>query len=174
MRLLIAEKRARVATRIDGINDFPEVLNEVNPHKIFPILIDKNLVCYGPALDELIHERYPAPTLLPVGPVKRAQVRMLASQVRGAYRRNSARRLEFINEIQDAYNEAGDAYMAGNAVSILDVAVLPLVYEMRRLVSFRGPFGTYYERMTIRSSFIQSLSPSDPPPVEESLDEEAA
>lgn len=86
VRLLIAEKRARIATRIRDIDEFPESLTEVNTEGVYPILVDKNLVCYGAALDELIHERFPSPTLLPIDPVKRAQVRMLDARVRSWYR----------------------------------------------------------------------------------------
>lgn len=174
VRLLIAEKRARVTTRIDGTDEFPETLDEVNPVGIYPILVDKNLVCYGSALDELIHERFPAPTLLPVDPIKRAQVRMLATEVRSWYHLLPAELATKLLEVQEMYEGSSSLYLTGNVVSIVDIALAPLLYDNDHFVPSES-FRKYIQCFQARPAFAQSLRPSTPAAPEEDLnDEEAA
>lgn len=174
IRLLIAEKHARVLTRIDGNDEFPESLTEINPAKIFPILVDKNLVCYGSALDELIHERFPSPTLLPIDPIKRAQVRMLTNDVRSWYVLPQSEMLARLFEADDAYAQSHTAYMAGNFISTIDIALAPLLYDCPGTAQFSPAFRHYIERIQARPAFTQSLHSSTPAAPEEELNEEAA
>lgn len=174
IRYLIAEKRARIATRIDMFEEFPESLQEVNPDGIYPILTDKNLVCYGSALEELIHERYPSPTLLPIDPVKRAQVRMLANKVRGHYNLGNVE--SFLAEVEETYNSHNSLFIIGHLISVVDVALAPLIYDATQLGTFvpSGSFKNYTDRLMARPAFAQSLRPSTPVSPEEELNEEAA
>lgn len=172
IRLLIAEKRARVVTRINGLDEFPSSLDEVNPEGIFPILVDKNLICHGAALDELIHERFPSPTLLPIDPVKRAQVRMLAYQVRGWYGLPKQELLEKLREVDEVY-DGSTLYITGNFVSIVDIALAPLIYDTPDFVP-SDTFRSYIERIQARPAFAQSLRSSTPIAPEEDLNDEAA
>lgn len=173
LRLLIAEKRARVTTRIDGIDEFPESMNEINPDKVFPVLVDKNLICYGPALDAFIHERFPSPTLLPVDPVKRAQVRMLEADIRAHY--DLPNKDFFLDEVQETYNNFPTLFIAGNAISVVDIALAPLLHETLLLDEFEpfGEFAIYVSRLLDRPSFQQSVRSSSPMSPDEQLDEEA-
>lgn len=176
IRLLIAEKHARVVTRINSIDEFPDSLAEVNPDGVYPVLIDKNLVCYGSALEELLHERFPSPTLLPVDPIKRAQVRMLANEVRSWYSLPPRDLLAKLLEVEESFETMSTLYMAGNVISIVDVALIPLLYEAMQLNVFvPGPrFQTYISRVQSRPAFAESLRSSTPASPEDELNDEAA
>jgi stringent starvation protein A len=176
IRLLIAEKHARVVTRINDVDEFPESLAEVNPDNIYPVLIDKNLVCYGSALEELLHERFPSPTLLPVDPIKRAQVRMLANQVRNWYSLPRQELNARLLEVEEFFEHIPTLYMAGNVISIVDVALIPLLHEAVQLGTFiPGPhFQRYIQRVQSRPAFAQSLRSSTPASPEDELNDEAA
>lgn len=173
VRLLIAEKRARVTTRINGIDEFPESLHEVNPDGVYPILVDKNLVCFGTALDELIHERYPSPSLLPVDPVKRAQVRMLAAQVRSWYDLTPLELTAKLLEVQDLCDGMPTLYLTGNVVSVVDIALAPLLYD-NDFFTPNAEFQLYINRVQTRPAFAQSLRSSVPAAPEEDLNDEEA
>lgn len=175
IRLLIAEKRARISTRIYGIDDFPESLTEVNPDQHYPVLIDKNLICHGAALDELIHERFPSPTLLPIDPIKRAQVRMLAYQVRGWYSLQTRALREKLREVEEAYNDTPTHFIIDNTISVVDIALAPLLYEAITLGHYVPGIRLcgYVERIQARPAFTQSLRSSTPAAPEEELDEVA-
>lgn len=174
IRLLIAEKRARISTKIDGHDEFPETLNEVDPEGHFPILVDKNLVCYGASLDELIHERYPSPALLPIEPVKRAQVRMLADQVRGWYRLSPTQICEQLRDVEESYATLCGLFMAGNAISVVDIALAPLVYEMVEMGYYTPTplMQSYIDRIQSRPAFAMSLRSSVPASPEDELNDE--
>lgn len=174
LRFLIAEKRARISTRINGLDEFPDSLQEVNPREAYPIVVDKNLVCYGHALNEFIHERYPSPSLLPVDPVKRAQVRMLEAEVRSWYSLTMIGLVAKLHEVEEAYENT--SFICGSAISIVDIALAPLLHETIEFGTFTpGPqFQAYVDHIRSRPSFAQSLRSSTPADPEADLDEDLA
>lgn len=164
LRLVIAEKRARCLTKIiDRLNPAPDYLAEVNPDNIFPVLIDKHLICYGPALDELLHERYPGPALLPNDPINRARLRMLADKVRSWYGMRPNELADHLMEVAGVYT--GSQYFAGSAISIVDIALIPLMYEVPEKFLSEAPeqFLNYRHRLLVRPSFRLSIKPYVPP-----------
>lgn len=98
------------------------------PH--YPVFFDKALVCYGGALDEYLHERYPAPPLLPADPSARAHIRLMAEDVRSWYTLRS-------HELPDAvaeYLEELDPrvpFFTGKLPSLVDATALPILMNLR-------------------------------------------
>lgn len=165
MRFLIAQKRVRCETRIiDRDNQPPDSLTSVNVTNTYPVLVDKHLICHGPALDELFHERYPAPTLLPVGPLGRAQVRMLEQHVRGWYSLSPNELAKQVKELVSIYNGATE-WFTGPAISIVDIALAPILYLIptELLEAIHGtPFFHYRERVIASDAFQESLKSQRP------------
>jgi len=160
IRFLICEKRARCATRvIDKHNLPPDFLLAANPSEIYPVLVDKNLLCHGAALEEMIHERYPAPTLLPSDPIRRAQLRMLANQVRTWYSLSLTDLAQKLHEVVAAYDGTTE-YFIGDEITIVDIALGPLLWCVPWQVldvAYGTPFFAYRERLLGRRSFQLSL-----------------
>jgi stringent starvation protein A len=165
IRFLIGEKRARCATRIlDRFNPPPDYLLAVNTSRIYPVLIDKNLLCHGAALEEILHERYPAPMILPADPVRRAQHRMLANQVRSWYSLNATDLAGRLGEVVAAYDGTTEFFIGDN-ISIVDIALGPLLWCVPWQVldvAHGTPFYGYRERLISRPSFQLSLRPQVP------------
>ena len=131
----------------------------MNTSRTYPVLIDKNLLCHGAALEEMLHERYPAPTLLPCDPVRRAQHRMLANQVRSWYPLNSTELTERLREVVAAYDGTTEFFISDH-ISIVDIALAPLLWRVPWQVldvAHGTPFAAYRERLIVRPSFQLSL-----------------
>lgn len=160
VRFLIGEKRARCATRIlDRFNSPPDYLLAVNTSRTYPVLIDKNLLCYGAALEEILHERYPAPMLLPTDPVRRAQHRMLANQVRSWYSLNATDLADRLREVVAAYDGTTEFFISDH-ITVVDIALAPLLWCVPWQVldvAHGTPFAAYRQRLISRPSFQLSL-----------------
>ena len=165
IRFLIAQKRVRCETRIiDRDNPAPESLTAVNIANAYPVLVDKHLICHGPALDELFHERYPAPTLLPVDPVRRAQVRMLEQHVRGWYSLSPSELTKQVQDLVSIYDGTAE-WFTGSAISIVDIALAPILFSIptELLSAIHGTqFFNYRERMIASPAFQESLKSQRP------------
>lgn len=167
-RLLIAEKAPYCGTEIldDFVGAGPEFLDVINPNKYYPLYVDRQLVCYGAALDELIHERYPSPSLLPADPIKRAQVRMLAADVRSWYVFALEDQIkEKLAEFAASY-DTSVRYFAGDAICIVDIAAAPLLYWARQRswnIEVDTSFRSYVDRLLNRPGFAASLLPMTTP-----------
>lgn len=160
IRLLIAEKRAGCAVRLLRTREaVPEFLAELNPAGIYPFLACKDLVCYGHALDELLHERYPAPQLLPYEPVRRAQMRLLAEQVASWYRITPIQQRARLDELAMNFDPHLPFY-ASQELSVLDIAIAVLLFESTR-IQYRfepgAPFTGYARMMVGRPAFFTTL-----------------
>lgn len=76
VRLVLAEKGITVDLIEVGDDVLPEDLNELNPYRSVPTLVDRDLVVYNAQIImEYLDERYPHPPLLPVDPVSRARTK---------------------------------------------------------------------------------------------------
>lgn len=151
VRLLISEKHAACAVRVLGKQEpIPEFLQQLNPNDIYPFLVCKDLVCYGPALDELIHERYPAPQLLPIEPVKRAQMRLLAYEVTSWYLLTPSAQRAKLDELSATFDSTLP-FFASYDISILDIAIAPLIFDSARINYYFTPGAPFtgYARMIL-------------------------
>jgi RNA polymerase-associated protein len=136
-----------------------DYLLAVNTSHVYPVLIDKNLLCHGAALEEMLHERYPAPMLLPADPIRRAQHRMLANQVRSWYSLTAAELAERLREVVAAYDGTTEFFLADH-LTVVDIALAPLLWCVPWQileVADGTPFSVYRERLIFRPSFQLSL-----------------
>jgi len=77
-RIVLAEKGILVEViEADRLEDTSSI-EELNPYRSLPILVDRDLVLYDSRIImEYLDERFPHPPLLPVYPVARAKARIL-------------------------------------------------------------------------------------------------
>lgn len=156
-RLMVAEKRAAIQTKIIGTCEpIPEYLAAVNPKGVYPFLVDKNLVCHGPPLDELLHERYPAPALIPIDPSLRARDRMLCNEVVRWYRLPPDAIAQKLSEVEEVYDPSVK-FLFGY-LSIVDIAIAPLLYRS----PVKGKLKFYADDVLTRPSFDISLRDNIP------------
>jgi glutathione S-transferase len=136
----------------------PEFL-AINPRGRVPALIDDEVRLYeSSAIVEYLEELHPEPTILPGGPAARALARRLSNEADAylypALRRlmtqtlfrpggdgdpaeiaDSRRALEAELERFEAYTEHD--YLAGDAVTLADFAVYPMLALAKRIVAFQ-------------------------------------
>ena len=124
IRALIETKDPSV--KIVEVNaDLESQLSEINPDHVYPVLTDRRLIIFGHALDEFIHERWPAPQLLPIEPKRRAVARMLTEWVRGWYDLPLDQQLSHLYEFE--MNYTGARFYFGHDISAIDFAARPLL-----------------------------------------------
>lgn len=156
-RFMVAEKLAPVETRILlSPDEAPNTLQAVNPRNIYPILADKQLICTGSALDELINERYPHPPLLSILPVVRAQQRAIAAEIAHWYPLTDP--TDIVSRIYELVPQGDQAFLFSNELSIVDVAAAPFLWKHRSLIP-TGRLAKYATRLFARESFRMSLAP---------------
>lgn len=155
VRLLLAEKRAAAVKVLAPDDPIPEFLLELNPDHIYPFLVCKGVACYGHALDELLHERYPAPQLLPVAAIERARIRCLSDMVRSWYSMPpSVLRLK-LGEVAGTFDPTL-TFCSSDSLTVLDVAIAALLFDVKR-IGYRfqqgTPFAGYARMILARPSF---------------------
>jgi hypothetical protein len=86
---------------------------------------DREVTIYGPALAEFVHERYPAPALIPTTPIDRARLRMATDEVTSWYNKSA----EYIQArlIETAEAFTGPRFFFSLAPSTVDFAIAPLL-----------------------------------------------
>lgn len=186
VRLFLAEKGIRVRIEWAGEPGGDPELARANPYEGTPTLLDRDLVLYGTrAILEYVDERYPHPPFMPVDPVSRAGVRLALHRIETDWysllpeptdlaRRDaphaalgeSAR----IERLRTSLVEADDVFAAkpfflGDAWSMLDATVVPLLWRLPRYGIVRGDVGpalsAYAKRMFERPAMALSLSAAE-------------
>lgn len=116
---------------------------------IYPVFFDRGLMCYGGALDEYLHERYPAPALLPADPTARAHIRLMSDEVRGWYAMTPANRDDALHEFLDEVDRT-TAFFTGRVPSLVDAAAAPVLTNLshERLVGRPKYVFDYIARLT--------------------------
>lgn len=121
-------------------------LAEINTDQIYPLLIDRDLVVYGVALDEYVHERWPGPQLIPHEPINRAQARMLTEWIKQWYTKPQAERHSHLNSVEAVFKN-GNKFFFGDQFTIVDIALLPLLSDGEYDPSSVS-FANYIERLS--------------------------
>lgn len=163
----------RVAFRdVVVVGDSPPELASINPHDIFPFLVDRSLALCGAALGEYMNERHPTPALLPTDPIARAQVRMLTDSIKQAFTGADAALPEAIlrvEEVEECYDPEFFFFVRGGHLTILDNAVVALLHTCQQnglWNSVGSPLRHYYERLSNSRAFQEALPLNIFPPVE--------
>ena len=157
----------------------PEDLAVMNPYNKVPVLVERDLILYeANIINEYIDERFPHPQLMPPDPVMRARARLflfrfeqeLYSQVdlieRGVVKSaDKARAVIRDNLTQLSQILAHQKFLMGDELSMLDVAIAPLLWRLElygiRMGKDAAPLMKYAERLFSRQGFIDALTPSE-------------
>ncbi len=151
----------------------------INPYNKVPVLVERDLILYeANIINEYIDERFPHPQLMPPDPVMRGRARLflfrfeqeLYSQVdlieRGvAKSADKARSVIRDNLTQLSQILAHQKFLLGDDLSMLDVAIAPLLWRLDHYGIQMGkdaaPLMKYAERLFSRQGFIDALTPSE-------------
>lgn len=175
LRIILAEK-GLTADIVEVVADnLPEDLMQLNPHRLLPALVDRDLVLYNSAIAaEYLDERFPHPPLLPVYPIVRAKHRLmiyrieqdlhpLIKRIAQGDGDKDAVRTEFKENIllfAPAFAET--PYFLSEEFSLLDCYLAPILWRLPSLMITLTPqpkaMKNYMKRIFARESFIASLS----------------
>jgi RNA polymerase-associated protein len=154
----------------------PEDLIDLNPYQTVPTLVDRELVVYEAGIIcEYLDERFPAPALLPVDPVARAQARValhrieldwysLIPALESAERREQqkARRLLLESVVVSDPLFRMRPWFLSEQYSQLDAAVAPVLWRLPRwgveLPAAAQGVERYARRAFSHPAFVASLS----------------
>ena len=157
----------------------PEDIAVMNPYNQVPILVERDLVLYeSNIINEYIDERFPHPQLMPADPIMRARARLflyrfekeLFSQIdnldsASQQKSDKARQIIRDNLVQIAPVFTKQKFMLGDEVSMLDVAIAPLLWRLEHyqitMPKQAVPLLKYAERMFTRQGFIDAMTPSE-------------
>ena len=179
-RFVLFEKGMDFEIRDVDLFNKPEDINVMNPYGQVPILVERDLVLYeSNIINEYIDERFPHPQLMPADPVMRARARLflfnfereLFSQVQLLEANNNPKAMEKARAaIRDRLTQLAplmlkNKYMLGEELSMLDVALAPLLWRLDHygieLPKTAAPLQKYAERIFSRPAYIEALTPSE-------------
>lgn len=167
---------------LNPYNETPVLVDDIdkNNKKKDLVLLDTNIIC------EYIDERFPHPQLMPIEPAEKARLRMLMhhfehelfSHVRQLESmQNTAKTkkeqeklkktiIAVLDNISQVFiNDKKAEYIFGNSFTILDAAVLPLLwrlnyYEIETKPNWGGML-KYANRLFATDEFMASLTPAE-------------
>jgi glutathione S-transferase len=117
----------------------PEGFAVVNPGNYVPFFVDRNLALWSPdAIEQYLEERFPHPTLLPVDPKLRAQLRQMSYEFRSWYPIQHDRfALGALHEFAEILGDG--PWVTGNTRTTADLAAFPFLWRWRTLLREAGP-----------------------------------
>jgi stringent starvation protein A len=161
------------------LHNKPEDLAVMNPYNQVPVLVERDLMLYeSNIINEYIDDRFPHPQLMPADPVMRARARLflfrfeheLFTHVETLEKGNQ----RFVDKARAAIRDnltqiapvfTKQKYMLGDEFSMLDVAIVPLLWRLDyydiQLPKQAAPIMKYAERLFSRPAFIDSLTASE-------------
>ncbi len=161
------------------LHNKPEDLAVMNPYNQVPVLVERDLILYeSNIINEYIDDRFPHPQLMPADPVMRARARLFlfrfehemfshvetleSGNQRNADKSRAAIR-DSLSQIAGVFSK--QKYMLGDEFSMLDVAIVPLLWRLDyydiQLPKQAAPLMKYAERLFSRPAFIDSLTASE-------------
>ena len=161
------------------LHNKPEDLAVMNPYNQVPVLVERDLILYeSNIINEYIDDRFPHPQLMPADPVMRARARLFlfrfehemfshVETLEKGNQRNADKSRATIrdNLVQFATVFAKQKYILGDEFSMLDVAIVPLLWRLDyyniQLPKQAAPLMKYAERLFSRPAFIDSLTASE-------------
>jgi RNA polymerase-associated protein len=156
-----------------------EDIAAMNPYNRVPVLVERDLILHeANIINEYIDERFPHPQLMPPDPVMRARARLFLHQFenelfchidaveRGQQKAaDRARQLIRDNLTQIAPVFTKQKYMLGDEFSMLDVAIVPLLWRLElygiQLGKEAAPLMKYAERLFSRPAYIEAMTPAE-------------
>ena len=161
------------------LHNKPEDLAVMNPYNQVPVLVERDLILYeSNIINEYIDDRFPHPQLMPADPVMRARARLFLFRFEHemfvhveTLEKGNQRTIDKARAaIRDSMTQiapvfAKQKYMLGDEFSMLDVAIVPLLWRLDyygiQLPKQAAPLMKYAERLFSRTAFIDSLTASE-------------
>jgi RNA polymerase-associated protein len=161
------------------LHNKPEDLAVMNPYNQVPVLVERDLILYeSNIINEYIDDRFPHPQLMPADPVMRARARLflfrfeheMFTHVETLEKGNQRNADKARSSIRDSLAQiapvfAKQKYMLGDEFSMLDVAIVPLLWRLDyydiQLPKQAAPLMKYAERLFSRPAFIDALTASE-------------
>lgn len=167
---------------LNPYNETPVLVDDIdkNNKKKDLVLLDANIIC------EYIDERFPHPQLMPIEPAEKARLRMLMShfedelfvhvrQLEAMQSSNKNKKeqeklkksiVHVLDNISQVFvNDKKAEYIFGNSFTILDAAVLPLLWRLAHYEITTKPAWKcmlrYANRLFATSEFMSSLTPAE-------------
>ena len=154
-------------------------LSVMNPYNRTPVLVERDLILYeSNIINEYIDDRFPHPQLMPSDPISKSRARLFLFRFeneifsnidfleKGTDKQNSNAKISVRDSLlQIAPVFSKQNYILGDEFTILDVTLAPLLWRLDhygiKLPKSAAPLLKYAERIFSRSSFIDSLTPSE-------------
>lgn len=180
VRFLLEEKGVSYDFAFGNLNDSNDELASLNPYKTLPILVNREVSLYEiNIIVEYLEERHPANRLLPSTPKERAFIRTLSWRIQKDWL-SLARVLlthpdSFSKDAnQDAKKKLTDTlttiaplfaqkpFFVSDTITVCDVWLVPMLWRLEMMgielpYPLCRPLFDYQDRLTARSSFVQSL-----------------
>ena len=182
-RLVLFEKGMDFEVRDVDLFNKPEEISTMNPYGQVPILVERDLILYeSNIINEYIDERFPHPQLMPADPLMRARARLMLFNfekelfVHVSTLENDKSEMASVNhdkarvQIRDRLTSLAplfqrNKYMLGDDFSMLDVAIVPLLWRLDyygiELSRTAAPLMKYAERVFSRPAYIEALTPPE-------------
>ena len=178
-RFVLFEKGMDFEIRDVDLFNKPEDISVMNPYGQVPILVERDLILYeSNIINEYIDERFPHPQLMPADPVQRARARLmllnfereLFVHVETLEKQDTKKIDKARAAIRDSLSQlapvvAKSKYMFGEEFSMIDVALVPLLWRLEHygieLPKAAAPVLKYAERIFSRPAFFDALTPSE-------------
>ena len=154
-------------------------LSVMNPYNRTPVLVERDLILYeSNIINEYIDDRFPHPQLMPADPISKSRARLFLFRFEneifsnidflegGTDKQNSNAKISVKDSLlQIAPVFSKQNYILGDEFTILDVTLAPLLWRLDhygiKLPKSAAPLLKYAERIFSRTSFIDSLTPSE-------------
>ena len=154
-------------------------LSVMNPYNRTPVLVERDLILYeSNIINEYIDDRFPHPQLMPADPISKSRARLFLFRFeneifsnidfleKGTDKQNSNAKITVRDSLlQIAPVFTNQNYILGDEFTILDVTLAPLLWRLDhygiKLPKSAAPLLKYSERIFSRTSFIDSLTPSE-------------
>lgn len=178
-RIVIHEKH--IDANIEDLEEgeWPEEVAAANPYGTGPTLFDRDLVLFDSrVIMDYFDERFPHPSLMPVDPVARAQVRLMLHRIdkdwysqwnalAGRERGKASKARKTIQEdltVLSPLFESSPFFMS-DEFSLLDCSLAPLLWRLPslniKLPASAKAVEAYAQRIFNRDSFQASLTDAE-------------
>ncbi len=185
-RQVLFEKGMDFEIRDVDLFNKPEDIASMNPYGQVPILVERDLILYeSNIINEYIDARFPHPQLMPMDPMQCARARLLLfnlerelfvyvsefeAEKRGRATLTTKEQEKGRLAVRDRLTQlapvfAKNKYMLGESLTIVDIAIVPLLWRLEHygieLPRQAAPIQTYAERIFSRPAFIDALTPAE-------------
>ena len=156
-------------------------LAQLTPYGELPVLLERDLLLYNVfVVNEYIDERFPHPQLMPTDPVGRARSRLFLHVIereifphirtlensKASPERKEHARLRLRENLEVLSFRIGETkFLLSDDFGMVDAVLSPILWRLEyygiELPATAGKLETYRQRLFIRPSFIDSMTPQE-------------